>query len=58
MTLLFTEAFVFVCSVVITVLREEVMETVCQHFGSTLLLCLEVAARGKTTSTALGKKHT
>lgn len=42
--------------VVIMALREEGMETVCQHFGSTLPLCLEAAAKGKTTSTAQGKK--
>lgn len=43
--------------VVIMALREEEMETVCQHFGSTLPWCLKAAARGKTTSTAQGKKH-
>ncbi len=43
------------CFVAITVLREEGMETVCLHFGSTLPRCLEAAAKGKTTSTAQGK---
>ncbi len=37
------------------VLREEGMEIVCLHFGSTLPRCLEAAAKGKTTSTAQGK---
>lgn len=43
------------CFVAIMVLREEGMETVCLHFGSTLPRCLEAAAKGKTTSTAQGK---
>lgn len=43
------------CFVVIMVLKEEGMETVCLHFGSTLPHCLEAAAKGKTTSTAQGK---
>lgn len=41
---------------VIMALREEGMETVCRHFGSTLPQCLEAAAKVKTTLTAQGKK--